>query len=78
MLNKTGRPLVFYIHPRDIDTDQPQIRFPFLKKVRHYINISKTEQKLDEITRHFDFKSFEMMISDVSFMGKLTHSSRIK
>ena len=78
MLNKTGRPLVFYIHPRDIDTDQPQIRFPFLKKVRHYINISKTEQKLDEITRHFDFKSFEMMISDVSFMGKLTHSNRIK
>jgi polysaccharide deacetylase family protein (PEP-CTERM system associated) len=78
VLEKTGQPLVFYIHPRDIDTNQPQIRFPFLKKVRHYINISKTEQKLDEITRHFDFKSFEMMISDVSFMGKLTHSSRIK
>jgi SAM-dependent methyltransferase len=78
VLKKTGRPLVFYIHPRDLDTNQPQIHFSFLKKIRHYINISKTEQKLDEITGHFDFKSFEMMMSDVSFMGKLTHSSIIK
>jgi SAM-dependent methyltransferase len=32
VLEKTGRPLVFYIHPRDLDTNQAQIHFPFLKK----------------------------------------------
>jgi polysaccharide deacetylase family protein (PEP-CTERM system associated) len=68
---KEGRPLIIYIHPRDIDIHQPQIPFSFLKKTRHYINISKTQKKLHDITRRFCFKSFEMVISDIAFIEKL-------
>lgn|ERR1035437_825480 len=75
IINKNNLPLILYIHPRDIDVDQPQIPYPFLKKIRHYINIPKTEQKLDEITRCFNFKSFEMVISDVTFMESLKHTT---
>lgn len=71
IIEKTDRPLILYIHPRDIDKDQPQIPFSFLKKFRHYVNISKTEQKLSDITSSFNFKSFEMVISDVAFLEKL-------
>jgi len=78
IIKRTGRPLILYIHPRDIDTDQPQISFPFLKKFRHYINISKTEQKLSDIAHRFDFKSFEMIVSDVNFLEKLKHSTSLK
>jgi polysaccharide deacetylase family protein (PEP-CTERM system associated) len=73
IIERSERPLIVYIHPRDIDTHQPKIPFPFLKKTRHYINISKTEQKLSDITSRFDFRSFEMVISDAAFLEKLKY-----
>jgi polysaccharide deacetylase family protein (PEP-CTERM system associated) len=73
IIKKSDRPLILYIHPRDIDIHQPKIRFPFLKKIRHYINISKTEQKLARIAGCFNFQSFEMLLSDSLFMEKLQH-----
>lgn len=73
MIKKNDRPLILYIHPRDIDTNQPQIPFSFLKKFRHYVNISNTEQKLYEITSCISFTSFEMVISDVTFIERLKH-----
>jgi len=74
IIAKTNRPLIFYIHPRDIDKDQPVISFPFLKRFRHYINISKTEQKLKDISGRFDFISFEMVLSDDDFLKYLKYS----
>jgi polysaccharide deacetylase family protein (PEP-CTERM system associated) len=75
IIERSDRPLILYIHPRDIDTNQPKIPFSFLKKTRHYINISKTEQKLSDITSLFDFKSFEMVISDAAFLEKLKYKT---
>lgn len=70
-IQKKNRPLIIYIHPRDIDTEQPAINFPFLKKFRHYVNISKTARKLDEITKLYKFKSFESVISDSDLISGL-------
>ncbi len=67
-MGQTGRPLILYIHPRDMDTEQPQIKFPFLRHLRHYINISTTEQKLDSISGRFNFTSFEKVIADETFV----------
>jgi polysaccharide deacetylase family protein (PEP-CTERM system associated) len=75
IIKKSDRPLILYIHPRDIDIHQPKIQFSFLKNIRHYINISKTEQKLARISGCFNFQSFEMLLSDVAFMEKLQHSA---
>ena len=66
-ISKSGRPLILYIHPRDIDGEQPKIQFPLFKRIRHYINISKTEQKLSDISSSFNFTSFEMVINDSAF-----------
>jgi polysaccharide deacetylase family protein (PEP-CTERM system associated) len=73
IIKKKNRPLILYIHPRDIDVDQPIIPFSFLKRIRHYVNIPKTEQKLNEITRCFSFRSFESVISDIAFVNSLKH-----
>ena len=68
---KTNRPLIIYIHPRDIDPDQPAIDFSVLKKFRHYVNISKTARKLDQITKLHKFKSFESVICNTDFLINL-------
>ena len=53
---KMQRPFVFYIHPWELDPDQPRIRTASrLSRFRHYVNLSKNESKLDTVLRTFRF-----------------------
>jgi polysaccharide deacetylase family protein (PEP-CTERM system associated) len=54
--NKNNRPAIIYIHPWEIDVGQPKIKnIPLLKKIRHYINIDKTEERLNRLFSEFEF-----------------------
>lgn len=55
--NKRGLPVVFYLHPWEIDTDQPRYRLPFFKRVRHYYNLSRTFNRLEKVLHDFTFTS---------------------
>jgi polysaccharide deacetylase family protein (PEP-CTERM system associated) len=49
-----GAPAVFYLHPWEIDVDQPrQHRAPFLSRFRHYLNLSLTEDRLQRLLGDF-------------------------
>ncbi|GFO53862.1 hypothetical protein GMSM_08690 [Geomonas sp. Red276] len=41
-----GKPVVLYVHPWEIDPDQPRITARFKSRLRHYFNLTKTEAKL--------------------------------
>lgn len=41
-----GKPAVLYLHPWEIDPDQPRIQAGWKSRFRHYNNLSKTEVKL--------------------------------
>lgn len=47
---------VIYIHPWEIDMDQPRLQGSLLTKFRHYVNLRTTEQKLGECMKEFKFK----------------------
>jgi polysaccharide deacetylase family protein (PEP-CTERM system associated) len=54
--DRTGRPFMFYVHPWEIDPQQP--RLPGASRVarfRHYVNLHKTEAKLSQLLREFRF-----------------------
>ena len=53
--NEQGRPVIFYFHPWEIDTGQPRIDMPVLKRFRHYNNLGKTEKRLDKLLNDFEF-----------------------
>jgi polysaccharide deacetylase family protein (PEP-CTERM system associated) len=54
--NAENRPTVFYLHPWEIDPDQPRItNIPRLKRFRHYFNIRKTEKRLERLLSDFEF-----------------------
>ncbi len=44
--NRAGRPVVLYVHPREIDPDQPRLPLPPLQRLIHYWGIRGSEQKL--------------------------------
>jgi len=61
-----NRPIVFYIHPREIDPDQPRLPLSRRRRFTCYVNLRSTRPKLQHILRDFDVSSFEQYIAGAS------------
>ncbi len=66
-LNKNGEAVVFYLHPWEFDFKQPRVDIPYKYKIRHYINLSKTEIKLRQLLSDSDFETIEDFL--IKFIG---------
>ena len=53
--NRAGKPVVLYVHPREIDPHQPRLPLPFLQSVIHYWGIQGCEAKLQFLLKHAQF-----------------------
>jgi len=53
--NAQGRSAIFYLHPWELDPDQPRIKLPLSKAIRHYRNLDQTEERLDALLGDFQF-----------------------
>ena len=49
------RPAIFYLHPWEIDPDQPRLDGSLVSRFRHYRNLDKTEPRLRMLLRDFAF-----------------------
>jgi len=56
-LNRRNEPFTFYLHPWELDPDQPRVRLPLGYRFRHYVNLNLTERTLRKLIRDFDFQS---------------------
>lgn len=64
-INKTTEmPFIFYIHPWEIDTEQPKIEAGFKSSFRHYNNIEKCESRLNKLLNNFSFSRFSDYLVD--------------
>ena len=54
-LNRTeGQPAIFYLHPWEIDPDQPRVAGIDAKaRFRHYVNISRTHGRIAQLLEDF-------------------------
>lgn len=62
--NRRSAPAVFYIHPRDIDKDQPRLPMNRRRRFMSYYGLHRTEIKLQQLLRDFEFTSFADFIAD--------------
>lgn len=62
MNERLERPAVVYLHPWEIDPDQPRLPGTWLNRWRHYVNIDSTESKLTTLLREFDFISIAALL----------------
>jgi polysaccharide deacetylase family protein (PEP-CTERM system associated) len=58
-----GRPIVFYIHPREIDPAQPRMPLSLRRRFSCYVNLRSTRAKLEAILREFRVTSFDQYIA---------------
>ena len=56
-LNARGISVNFYIHPHDLDPDQPRVKMGAFSRFRRYIGVSRTRQKLDRLLSRHKFRS---------------------
>jgi polysaccharide deacetylase family protein (PEP-CTERM system associated) len=54
-LEHEGRPLVFYLHPWELDPGHPRVPFAWKARVTHYVNLDSTERKLRRLLDEFEF-----------------------
>jgi polysaccharide deacetylase family protein (PEP-CTERM system associated) len=54
-INAAGRPFAAYLHPWELDPDQPRLRPGRLRAFRHYVNLKRTESRLVRLLRDFRF-----------------------
>ena len=59
------RPFLFYIHPWEVDPDQPRIAGSRGARFRHYVNLEKTEAKLERLLADFSFASVSTVMDRI-------------
>jgi len=63
---REGRPAIFYLHPWEIDPDQPRLQAGLLSRVRHYRNLDQTEPRLRRLLTDFSWGSLRSIIPSFS------------
>lgn len=60
---RAGRPFLFYAHPWEIDGEQPRISAGSrIDRMRHYLNLRKTEGRLDQLVASYRFGRLDAVI----------------
>jgi polysaccharide deacetylase family protein (PEP-CTERM system associated) len=50
-----GRPIMFYLHPWELDPGQPRQKMAWRHRVRHYVGLEKQVGKLSRLFSRFSF-----------------------
>jgi polysaccharide deacetylase family protein (PEP-CTERM system associated) len=61
-----GRPVVFYVHPREIDPDHPRMPLGLRRKFTCYVNLHSTRPKIRQILRDFNVSSFDRYMAQTA------------
>jgi polysaccharide deacetylase family protein (PEP-CTERM system associated) len=56
------RPVIFYLHPWEIDPDQPRLRAGLVSRFRHYRNLRETEARLKQLLADFAWGPLSAML----------------
>ncbi len=73
---REGRPVVFYIHPREIDPTHPRLPMGLKRRFKSYYNLASTEPKLRRILKEFPLTTFrdylanDRSLNDPSLSGR--------
>ena len=60
------RPAIFYLHPWEIDPDQPRLKAGTLSRFRHYRHLDETEGRLKQLLQDFRFDTMASLLANLS------------
>lgn len=72
---REGRPVVFYVHPREVDPDHLRLPMGMARRFKSYINLKTTEAKVRQLLSEFQHTTFDEYIKEYSY--QLGYSGRV-
>jgi polysaccharide deacetylase family protein (PEP-CTERM system associated) len=68
-INKQNNPFVFYLHPWEVDPDQPRIEnISKFTRFRHYNNLNRCTNRLSMLLEDFKFSTMENVLKSINLM----------
>lgn len=65
---KQAEQFVFYLHPWEVDPQQPRIEASWFSKFRHYNNLEKCESRLSHLIDDFNFTTMKTVLTDLNLL----------
>jgi len=59
------RPLVVYLHPWEVDQEQPHIHAKLSSRLRHYTHIERMQPRLETLLKRHAFRPFQSWIAEM-------------
>jgi polysaccharide deacetylase family protein (PEP-CTERM system associated) len=69
-VEKQDIPLVMYLHPWELDPGQPRMEGPLVSRIRHYLNLSRTETRLNQLLEDFEFAPICKVVAPISNLSQ--------
>ncbi|MEM7125154.1 MAG: XrtA system polysaccharide deacetylase [Chloroflexota bacterium] len=64
-INREGRPAILYLHPWEVDPEQPRMRCAStMARFRHYIHIDKVKSRLESLLKSYHFAPMSQVFSE--------------
>jgi polysaccharide deacetylase family protein (PEP-CTERM system associated) len=63
-----GQPAMFYLHPWEVDPEQPRVEVGLKSRFRHYNNLDKCEPRLRQLLRDFRFAPAREVLAGLDLM----------
>lgn len=67
-----NRPVVFYVHPREIDPEHPRLPMGAWRRFKSYVNLTMTERKVRNLLSDFEFTTFRGYLSEMKQAPEMT------
>jgi polysaccharide deacetylase family protein (PEP-CTERM system associated) len=72
---RENQPAMVYLHPWEMDPDQPRYAAPLRSRIRHYTNLSGMEGKIQRLLRDFRFDTVSNVCANLEVYQKPCKSS---
>jgi polysaccharide deacetylase family protein (PEP-CTERM system associated) len=70
-LARAQRPTVLYVHPWEVDPDQPRQPVSWLVRVNHYHNLARVESRLARLLEQSRFQPMSTVLDELEHNGQL-------
>ncbi|NOY73033.1 MAG: DUF3473 domain-containing protein [Gammaproteobacteria bacterium] len=67
-INHRQQPFIFYLHPWEIDPEQPKVATSWLSRFRHYNNLDKCESRLCQLLIDFEFDTVQSVLNTLELL----------
>ena len=74
-LERKGQSSVFYLHPWELDPEQPRVAAGWLSRFRHYNNLDKFEPRLRRLLLEFRYSTMRDVLANIGLLGTGLHAA---